>query len=447
MAKATRTRGKNGDRWQVQIYVNRYDRKTIRFGAVTEAVANDYAALADAIAEFRREHGNADLPLRLSREVDRLPDTIRERFTKSGLVEPVKEWTLAEWLEHYADGRQVKPATKVNWSHTIRNLVEFFGEDKSLQTLTRGDAERFKDYLVSLDMAHATIAKRLQNARQFFHAAVSDRIIAENPFQGISHHSAPNKDRQYFITQEDALKLIEAAPNVDWRVMIALARFGGLRCPSEVLSLKWDGFDWEQSRFRVDSPKTEHHPNGAYRIVPLFAELRPFIEEAWELAEPGAEYVVASDEYRRAAKGSNGWRNCNLRTMLRKIIRRAGLQPWPKAWHNMRSSRETELLKRHPIQAVCAWIGNTPRIAMAHYAQTTEQDFQSAIGDDTQGASKSASVMGCKTLQTENENRKKPGKNRVLQSIASPCKVVEMGDTGFEPVTSTMSTWRSNQLS
>ncbi len=84
---------------------------------------------------------------------------------------------------------------------------------------------------------------------------------------------------------------------------------------------------------------------------------------------------------------------------------------------------------------------------MAHYAQTTEQDFQSAIGDDTQGASKSASVMGCKTLQTENENRKKPGKNRVLQSIASPCKVVEMGDTGFEPVTSTMSTWRSNQLS
>ena len=54
----------------------------------------------------------------------------------------------------------------------------------------------------------------------------------------------------------------------------------GLRCPSEVLSLKWDGFDWEHSRFRVDSPKTEHHPNGAYRIAPLFPELRPFVEEA-----------------------------------------------------------------------------------------------------------------------------------------------------------------------
>ena len=39
----------------------------------------------------------------------------------------------------------------------------------------------------------------------------------------------------------------------------ALSRYGGLRCPSEHLALKWSDVDWDKSRIRVPSPKTEHH--------------------------------------------------------------------------------------------------------------------------------------------------------------------------------------------
>src|SRR5207248_3733559 len=63
----------------------------------------------------------------------------------------------------------------------------------------------------------------------------------------------------------------------------------GLRCPSEVLSLKWEHVNFGTARMTVPSCKTEHHPGKDYRTVPIFAELRPYLEEAFELAADGAE--------------------------------------------------------------------------------------------------------------------------------------------------------------
>ena len=59
-------------------------------------------------------------------------------------------------------------------------------------------------------------------------------------------------------------------------------------------------------------------------------------------------------------------------------MKRAGLKPWPRLFHAMRASRETELAKDYPIHVVTAWLGNTPRIAMKHYLQVTDADFERA---------------------------------------------------------------------
>jgi hypothetical protein len=128
--------------------------------------------------------------------------------------------------------------------------------------------------------------------------------------------------------------------------------------------------DWERERFLVRSSKTEHHEGKGERWVPIFPELRPYLEAAFEQAEVGAKYVFPM---RRDT-------SANLRTRLMKIIRRAGLTPWPKLFHNLRASRETELAAIYPIHVVCAWIGNTERIAAKHYLQVTEDYFARASG-------------------------------------------------------------------
>jgi Phage integrase family len=162
-------------------------------------------------------------------------------------------------------------------------------------------------------------------------------------------------------------------------LLFALSRFGGLRCPSEHLALKWTDFDWERSRFRVDSPKT------GVRWVPIFPELRPFLEEAFDAAPEGAVHVI------------NGYRDPkqNMRTRLERILRKAGVDAWPKLFHNLRASRETELTENHPIHVVCAWIGNSALIAQKHYLQVTEDHFALA----TTGPGKSGAKSGAVPVQ------------------------------------------------
>jgi hypothetical protein len=119
--------------------------------------------------------------------------------------------------------------------------------------------------------------------------------------------------------------------------------------------------------------------------VPIFPELAPYLADAFDLAPPGQEYVIT--RYRDTG--------VNLRTQLGRIIRRAGLTPWPKLFHNLRATRETELAERYPIHVVCAWIGNSAVVAQKHYLQVTEDHFAEA----TAGASEVATEVKEKAAQ------------------------------------------------
>jgi hypothetical protein len=71
-------------------------------------------------------------------------------------------------------------------------------------------------------------------------------------------------------------------------------------------------------------------------------------------------------------------RGSNLGTQAKRIIKRAGLTPWPRIFHNLRASCETDLVKNHPLHVACAWIGNSEIIAKKHYLQVTDEDYARA---------------------------------------------------------------------
>ena len=62
-----------------------------------------------------------------------------------------------------------------------------------------------------------------------------------------------NKEREFFVTQAMARRVLDACPDNEWRLLFALCRFGGLRCPSEPLALRWGDMDWE----RIQDARTE----------------------------------------------------------------------------------------------------------------------------------------------------------------------------------------------
>ena len=177
----------------------------------------------------------------------------------------------------------------------------------------------------------------------------------------------------------------------------------------------------------VHSPKTEHHPGGASRQIPIFPELRVYLEEVWEQAEPGTEYVIT--RYRNS--------NINLRSQLLDIIRKAGLKEWPKLFQNLRSTRQTELAESYPMHVVCAWIGNSAAVTAKHYLQLTDEHFQQALRGPERAAqnpAQQASESARKAMQQKTTN---PGFAGVCETLRTGAPV-QVGGTGLEPATSTV---------
>jgi integrase-like protein len=209
-----------------------------------------------------------------------------------------------------------------------------------------------------------------------------------------------------------------------------LSRFAGLRVPSEALSLRWQDVDWELGRITVPSQKTEHLAGRGYRVIPLFPAVRPFLEAAWNEAPEGAEYILP-DKYRSRAHGPGGWGSANLRTPFAKIVRRAGLKLWPRLWHSMRASCETDLARQFPLAVVAKCLGNTQAVAMRHYVDVTDADFERATtGTETsdekaaQKGAQHAHAMGCNESQlTKAAHEKTP----VLLGSASSRETPQTG--------------------
>jgi integrase len=158
---------------------------------------------------------------------------------------------------------------------------------KLLLEIKPSDADRWVLHLKNEGYAAATTGRTIKGARQFFKAACREEVIARNPFEHLKAGSHANKARLLEVTQEQVERILESCPDIEWRLLIALSRYGGLRVPSEALALMWSDVDWERQRFLVRSPKTEHHANRAERWVPLFPELRPHFERAFEQAPEG----------------------------------------------------------------------------------------------------------------------------------------------------------------
>jgi len=360
-------------------------RKTVRLGKVSKRQAESVRGHVENLAAAALT-GHAP-PDETSRWVAALPDLWRKRLEAVGLVAaqdaPVPEPTLAlgAFLDAYLAGRtDLKPSTHIALGQTVRYLVEFFGPDKPLRDILPGHADEWRLFLIGKGLADNTVRRRSGVARQFFRAAVRRGLVPSNPFADLTAAVQGNPARERFITRDVAQAVLDACPDGQWRLIFALARFGGLRVPSEIMGLTWADVHWAEARFTVHSPKTEHHPGKATREVPLFPELVPHLREAFEQAEPGTEHVIT--RYRLP--------NQNLSTQLRRILRKAGIEPWPKLFQNLRATRQTELAEQFPMHVVCEWIGNSRAIALEHYLQVTADHFRRAAQNPAQYLPESA---------------------------------------------------------
>jgi integrase len=458
-----RSRGNSGGKLaRIQFMVGDR-RQAIRLGRVPVRVARTWLARVEQLVACRV--GGVAHDADLAGWLRDLPAVAYQKLSLAGLAPEREEFadvTLAALCDAFTARAAVKPSTAAAYGQTLDSLKNFYGPERPISTITAESADAWR-MAISTDtqgtsrrkkkrtgdgnrLAPATVAKRTHVAKQLFGKAVRWSWLASNPFAALRAGSQVNVSRSAYVHQETIEAVLKVCPGVEWRLVVGLCRFAGLRCPSEVARLTWDDVDLERGRLTVRATKTEHHGRQhAVRIVPILPWLRRILADARLQSEP-AEPLVVPMAGRRGA-------GANFRTQLGAIIEKAGHKQWPRLFQNLRASFETDLVEKFPAQVAAKWLGHSPMVAAQHYLQTRDHHFEAAVrweldeapaggaesgAREAQIAAQQPSVTGSNSSQLAPKNGTIPGQNIVSPGDRVELRKSSMGSTGFEPVTSTV---------
>jgi len=365
--------------------------------------------------------------LATSRATDELPETstklwlskqsskLRNQLANMGLInadnEKSQPLTLRDFLADYIAryGPAKKPSTVTTWKQCERLLLEFFPASKLLESFNPGDAEDFRNHLLTRSgskcvirkarpLAEATTRRRCGCAKAFFAYALAKGLIPRNPFDTKKvPTTAPRSKQKQFISTTDSDQILANLPNAEWRLLFSLARWGGMRVPSEPKALRWADIDFERMRINFRSPKTEHHDGKDCREIPIFPEIEIPLFQLRDQAQPEEEYVLPFLQNLSGAA---------LRKPLLAAIGSAQIEPWDKLWTALRASRVTELREEFPSHVVDGWIGHDDKVARKHYTQTLDAHFDRAL----QKCSHFAASTNPQDKARSTENAKIPAK-------------------------------------
>jgi hypothetical protein len=210
---ASITREANGRRL-IQFVAGDGKRKSIRMGKVTQRLAEEVKVKVEALnAAAISGHAVDD---EVARWLAKLDPVMAEKLAGVGLVPRREVATLGTFINRYIVGRHgSKPRTIDLLREVEKKLNDFFGPDKPMRDTTPGDADEWRLHLVKLGLGDNTIRRRCGIAKQFFNAAIRLRLIPENPFSELKSAVQANASRFYFVTLEEAGKVLENCPDAE----------------------------------------------------------------------------------------------------------------------------------------------------------------------------------------------------------------------------------------
>jgi len=127
-------------------------RKTIHLGAVPQRIADFLKFRIEALLSYIIAGCPPDAEL--SRWVASLDGVMLAKLSKVGLVSQNHVVTIKSFVESYIHSRtDTKAGTQGVYKDTLKNILAYFGENKVLRDVTRGDAADWRIFLISKGLA------------------------------------------------------------------------------------------------------------------------------------------------------------------------------------------------------------------------------------------------------------------------------------------------------
>jgi len=386
------TNGKT--RWRLQFRVDGKP-KQIRLGTIRKSAAQKIRRMIDDIADSHRLQMSPDVQTQewiqkadwiLIQRIEKtgivsmVLDLIKQRKEKEqGTAELEKRPTLFEFCEWYEEQREAdcEPSTIKKIKTSLKQLRNYCRDHETIKHADELDsalAFRFQLHRKQTK-AEATVSKDIKIAKTAFKYGVLAGKLSANPFDGLKAGSDVNLEGQHIIPISDFEKLIDACPNSDWRTIVALARLGGLRCPSELTDLKWTDVNWHSRTITIRATKTKRYGK-VERTMPLFERLEHALRDHFELTGETSVHVVTAEHLRRSGT--------SLSERFHRIRKAAGVPKFDNPFRNMRLSAVNDVCRIAGItpKTIVDWFGHDLKTAMKHYNRTTKQDYDLALAAD-----------------------------------------------------------------
>ena len=130
--------------------------------------------------------------------------------------------------------------------------------------------------------------------------------------------------------------------------------------------MTWEDVQLSAGKLVVRGKKDPRDSQIRIREVPLRPEVQTALEVHKLYRPPGPQTPLVITREPLDAR----------RHML-ALLKKVGMDPWPRLFHNMRASMETDWHNAgNPMHAVNQWVGHSGTVAVNNYLKVRDEDFE-----------------------------------------------------------------------
>jgi integrase len=209
--------------------------------------------------------------------------------------------TLGQLIDEFIEYQKprVKAADAECCITHVRRLLTCLPADTPIDQIAPGDADKvYQEFKASWRSQRQT--STCCNSAVYFQLRLRAGVHRQKPIQAHSRVAGYRRQQAKAIHPDKQVRqLLDKIPDPELQLVIVLARWCGLRIPSEIRELRWRDVLWDKNRIIVRSPKTEHHAGKGIRTPKLFPIVRRYLKALRRLrpdAKPD-DYVFRYCEY------------------------------------------------------------------------------------------------------------------------------------------------------
>jgi len=261
--------------------------------------------------------------------------------------------TLRSWAEEWL--REKAATTKATTSDFYRSTINEFvtrmkeRADHPIESITTKEIREYRDNVRASGRVAKTCNHKLKAIRSLFGDAVKHTVIIHNPTSPIKTLDETDSVHREAFTQDEVSSLIQSATSDEWRGMIILGAFTGLRL-TDIAQIKAENIDIKKGLLRITPMKTSR--KGTVVEIPLHQDVLTFFK-SYELPAFDGVPVFPHLSTRRTG-GRNG-----LSALFKAIMEKSGVDSHLTRKTKDGAARDSSKRSFHSLRhTFTSWLAN-----------------------------------------------------------------------------------------